>query len=475
VNQKTGRSENGQPAQPVRCHFCGEASGPGIYKDQQAETFISKEATEPVRTVEQAFFPLDEQLRLQPGGLTPLQLQHLAHFASLHSFEQAANMLKQHHGVQVSASTSRRQTEELGASAEAVQNAQAMATLGQKDAKPKTEAAAKEAVKQVMSSDGAYISLRGKVWAEVKTVLIGEVQENTRPSTERPDQEVKTTNISYFSRMTDSDTFSELATGELDRRGCFEATQVCAVQDGAEWIQRLIDAHRADAVRILDLYHAASYLSDIATLLTNAGMPLAQNWVEEQLHELKHHGPANVLAEVGQLLKDHPDVEELNTKVHYLQKREPLMDYPRFQRQGWPIGSGSVESANTCVVQARLKGPGMHWERRNVNHMLALRTGVCNDRWEETMQQASQHRLLTRRARRLARQKNRYEQMMQQVKRLVLPLFFLLPHPRLKTRHIPASLPQRELLASSSCATASGATRRPAPSHPWRRYPCAKK
>ena len=135
----------------------------------------------------QAFFPLDEQLHLQPGRLTPLQLQHLAHFASLHSFEQAAKMLQQHHGVHMSASTSRRQTEALGATALAVQNEQAMTTLMHKDAKAKPDAALSELVKQVMSSDGSSISLRGKVWAEVKTVLIGEVQENPRPCKQRPE------------------------------------------------------------------------------------------------------------------------------------------------------------------------------------------------------------------------------------------------------------------------------------------------
>jgi hypothetical protein len=120
VKQQTGRSErkeNGHPAHKVRCHCCGEASGPGIYKHQQAEPFTWKGPREPVRTVDQAFSPLDEQVSLQPGRLTPLPLQQLAQFASLHSFDQAANMLKQHHGVHVSASTARRQTEELGASA----------------------------------------------------------------------------------------------------------------------------------------------------------------------------------------------------------------------------------------------------------------------------------------------------------------------------------------------------------------------
>ena len=264
--------------------------------------------------MEQVFSPLDEQLGLQPGSLTPLQLQYLAHFASLHSFGQAAKMLKQHHGVQVSASTSRRQTEELGACAEAVQNEQAMATLV-KNTNPKKDAVPKEPMKQVMSSDGSYISLRGKVWAEVKTVLVGEVQEKTCPSKQRPHQEVKTVKSSYFSRMTDADTFIELATGEIDRRGFFQAQPVCAVQDGAEWIQTFIDAHRADAVRILDFYHAAEYVSDIATLVRNAGTPLSETWLDEQLHELKHQGPAKVLEEVGRLLKDHPDVEDLDTKV----------------------------------------------------------------------------------------------------------------------------------------------------------------
>src|SRR5436305_1520069 len=49
------------------------------------------------------------------------------------------------------------------------------------------------------------------------------------------------------------------------------------------------------------------------------------------------------------------------------------MQYPTYQQAGWPIGSGSVESANKVVVEARLKGAGMRWQRHNVNRMLALR------------------------------------------------------------------------------------------------------
>jgi hypothetical protein len=67
----------------------------------------------------------------------------------------------------------------------------------------------------------------------------------------------------------------------------------------------------------------------------------------------------------------------------YLEKRKQQMQYPRFQAQGWPIGSGIVESGNKLVVEARLKGAGMHWAEEQVNPMLALRNIICSDRWKE--------------------------------------------------------------------------------------------
>ena len=178
--------------------------------------------------MEQVFFPLDEQLNLQPGSLTPLQLDHLVNFATFQSFDKAAKMMLKHHGVSVSASTSRRQTEDLGSSAEFVQNEQAKARLLQKSLDSESGIKKEKSVKLVVSNDGAYISLRGKVWAEVKTMAVGEVEENTCPSKQRPHQEVRLTNISYFSRMTDSETFTELILGELERRRFFDAELVAA-------------------------------------------------------------------------------------------------------------------------------------------------------------------------------------------------------------------------------------------------------
>jgi len=113
-------------------------------------------------------------------------------------------MMLQHHGVQVSTSTTRRQTEDIGASAELVQNEEAKAKLLQRSSNLERNDRERKTVKLVISNDGAHISLIGKVWAEVKTMALGEVEENKYHSKQRPHQEVKLVNISYFSRMTDS-------------------------------------------------------------------------------------------------------------------------------------------------------------------------------------------------------------------------------------------------------------------------------
>jgi hypothetical protein len=42
-----------------------------------------------------------------------------------------------------------------------------------------------------------------------------------------------------------------------------------------------------------------------------------------------------------------------------------------------------VESGNKLVVEARLKGSGMHWKESHVDPMLAIRNIICSDRWKE--------------------------------------------------------------------------------------------
>ena len=102
---------------------------------------------------------------------------------------------------------------------------------------------------ELMSLDGCSIQLGGGEWKEVKTLALGVVGE---PVEERGEQVVHTSELTYFSRMSDCEQFQQAALLEIQERGVEKAQTVCAVSDGADWIPKFVDDHRRDAVRILD-------------------------------------------------------------------------------------------------------------------------------------------------------------------------------------------------------------------------------
>jgi len=310
-------------------------------------------------------------------------------------FEQARELLQDLVGMRVSKATARRVTLATGEAQLSVCEAQVDQL---KQEAPQAPAGAE---KQVLSADGAMVHLVGGEWVEVKTLTLGEVSRTQRG-------EVCTQHLSYCSRLAEAERFAETVLVQTHRRGLERATQVCAVQDGAQWLQGLVDYHRADAVRILDFAHAAEYVNDIGQAVQAAGGRLPARWLQGMLHRLKHQGPGRVLKHLAWLAARYPS-PLLQEKLTYLQKRKAHMQYPIYQAAGWPIGSGSVESANKLVVEARLKGAGMRWGRQNVNLMLVLRNAVCNREWKQTWATSVAHRQALRTKLRQAQSQQRLE------------------------------------------------------------------
>lgn len=355
-------------------------------------------------------------------------------------------------GVQVSPATARRQTEQAGALALAVQTEEAQQKL--EVSSPQAGAG-----RLAVSADGAYVPLLGGQWAEVRTVVVGEVEQERAANGE---QEVHVRHLSYFSRMTDAETFADLAEVELRWRGVSGAQQICAVTDGADWLQGFLDLHCPQAVRILDFPHAAEHLNLLLQALSQAGMDLPADLLERLCHRLKHYGPALLLRLLWRLPASVMQRDGVREHVGYLCKREAFMQYPRYRKFGWPIGSGMVESANKLVVEARLKGAGMHWQANHVNPMLTLRNAVCNERWQETWDQISKER---RRQRMLLCKQRAQARWQEKLSRLLRFLLRFLPAVKK-----PAPSPSR-LLAPA--ATLPGSSR-PSAHHPWKRSPACR-
>jgi hypothetical protein len=419
------------------------------------------------------------------GNLSPRLHEWLVRLSAWAPFEQACKLLSDFARVQVSETTTRRQVEAAGAVYEMIQTEEVERIERTLPPSPQGP------LKQLLSVDGAMVPLLHGQWAEVKTLVLGEVEE---PVWEARTKEwvVHTSNLSYFSRMTDADTFGRLALVEIHERGverAAEVGQVGAVMDGAEWQQGFVDYHCPEAVRVLDFPHAAERLGGIASAVWGEGSVLGREWLQQRCHQLKHEGPAPVLAQLRSLQRAHQDCEVLATNLAYLEKREAQMQYPRFQEAGWPIGSGVVESANKLVVQARLKGGGMHWEGAHVNPMLGLRNVVCNDRWSRewpriTVRQRQQAREC-KADKRKACTPSTHEPVQQALhpQRKHLEREFAstatatrksnpasAPPPLPTLPALPANLSSEPI----NCPTEAKPPWRPAPDHPWRRSPIGR-
>jgi len=385
--------------------------------------------------VKKGFFPLDEELALLPGQLTPLLQDHLAHLGTWMPFAHAAQLLSRFTQVSVSESTAQRLTEAIGLAYEAVQLTEVERI--ERDW-PSVEAGPD---KLVLSVDGAFVPVLHGEWAEVKTLVVGEVGEPTQVDGKTV---VATHAHSYFSRVAEAEQFQRLTFGELYRRRVETAGQIATVSDGAEWIQGFIDFHCPDATRILDFPHAAQRICQIGEVVLGAEHASLRAWQTRQLHHLNHDGPEGVLDSLRSFAEAQESVPLVAENLAYLEKRSAQMQYPGFQVAGWPIGSGIVESANKLVVEMRLKGAGMHWSRLSVNPLLALRNAVCNDRWAEAWQQSAAHIRRAGITRRPVQSKTEVQ-----------------AQPVTEVRASPAAV----VTAAADRAT----PRKPAAEHPWRR------
>lgn len=204
--------------------------------------------------VAQDFFPLNEELALLPGALTPNLQETMVRLGARMPFRSVMEELAYLKKVTTTAATVRRHAETAGGGYVALQ------TEAVERVERTLLTAPEGAAQQLISPDDAMVPLVHGEWAEVEIVAIGAIQP---PVLERGERVVQTTQWSYFSRLTDAESFSRLATVETQRRGTERAETVCAVNDGAEWIQEFFDVQRHDAVRILDFSHAAGYVTQI--------------------------------------------------------------------------------------------------------------------------------------------------------------------------------------------------------------------
>lgn len=89
-----------------------------------------------------------------------------------------------------------------------------------------------------------------------------------------------------------------------------------------------------------------------------------------------------------------PVPDEVRQAPGYFESNLARLRYEQFRAQGYPIGSGTVESGGKNVVHLRMRRPGRGWARNNAQAVLAglseLHSGRFDWAWQQLQQPAIQ-------------------------------------------------------------------------------------
>ena len=368
-----------------------ECGAPTRYKGKQRRTLQTWVGS---ITLERGYFhcqacgtgryPLDEALHI-PGRehFSDGVQQGVCLLGAQMPFERAAHTMHCLTGISVSPREAERITQERGLRLDERLSVEGQQLLtNESDSSPKLGtnsgsngvwAATLDAGK-VRYEDGWHDAKAGVVlWAEPIYDEQGEMEG------------ARATRQSYVAETGSMEEAGERLSAEAARRGIGSDERVVCLGDGAasNWVQ--FDEHFPNRVEVLDWYHAMEHLWRVGNGIFGQGTPEAVRWVKEWEKELWEGRVEAVIVALRRESKREGEAGEAATEqIHYFETNRERMRYSEYRAEGYPIGSGTVESACKRLIGARLKGAGMCWSKPGAQGVLMLRAELLSERWDQS-------------------------------------------------------------------------------------------
>lgn len=198
----------------------------------------------------------------------------------------------------------------------------------------------------------------------------------------------------YFARMPESGCADFKS--EFEFR-CFETTAKLPekvvkilLMDAAKWQWNHVlgDEQFDDYEKLIDYWHVCEHLASAAEHLFGDDKKSRKRWRKHWRRKLKRESGAvaALLRSMLRYLNERPLTtkarEQVQKQMNYFTNHAHMMDYARFRRNGWPIGSGPVEAACKTLVKERMCRSGMRWTNEGGQTILDIRSLIKSNRWE---------------------------------------------------------------------------------------------
>jgi hypothetical protein len=340
--------------------------------------------------------PLDQKFGIVPGQATRTLASLLGVLGVEVSFEEASELAERFLLFRVSDNTVRKQTEGYGQAQTQMEQEwkrTAEDVHGWEEPEPRVE---KRPGRVYASMDGVHVPLHEE-WRELKTPCWYEVEaihvsrpQNHHGSGERNHLEARVgeqshlqaKNMKYYCDIQEAEAFGKLiwASGMRNQVDAYDETVFLG--DGAAWIWNLAQKYFPNAVQIVDWYHASEYLSPIAEAAFGANTSPAHEWLTQARSELWDGRIQDVIQSCRSLLSHAPARPWIEKAITYYDHNEKRMDYARFRKLGYLIGSGTIESACKQIAAVRLKRSGARLTLPGVFATAKARAAWLSKTWD---------------------------------------------------------------------------------------------
>lgn len=327
-----------------------------------------------------AFFPLDERWGLTDGVYSATRAQQMVWLSGLLTFEDCQAVFERIGKVHIPASSIWRYAQAAGARFQHHLDHEQSQVSVERTVVP--HISQDHAQQKGMSMDGGMVHIRDEGWKEFKVGTVFDVEqrlardERTRELVER----AHGVHMAYTAVLGSVDRFAPALWALAVQREVPTARDSSVSADGAEWIWNLVADLFPDSVQVVDWYHALQHLSEAAKAIFPDNEVKAQRWFKSAADDLFQ---GNVFKIIQFLERQH-----LPEHAHYFQVHQRRMQYAEFQEQGYPIGSGTVESG-VKQFKLRLTGPGMRWSRSGAERMLIIRAAVMQNSFDALWRRAA--------------------------------------------------------------------------------------
>jgi hypothetical protein len=388
----TWRKKNGYEGSSVGCPHCQQAAEFQDYRPKQPLSVFGTirccRAYYYCHRCGHGLFPWDQTVGLTPKRLTPAAEELVALAGTVcNSFAEAADqVLPKLSGMRVSEATTERTTEAAGARlGRQLQQGLRFGTrepwTWQRDAQGRTCAYVSLDLTGVPQQAPGGGAAEGRM--PYVAMVYNAVPELPADSPYQPAPGAQQ-QARYLAGLYDLDELGLQLRRQAAQVGMDQADVWIGLSDGGTGLEHFVERNfPRDPVLILDFYHPAERLFALARLWHPRDEPQAEELGERWCQTMKQEGGAGIIAVLEGLVvppRRRELQEKLTETLNYLRNQRHRMDDPAYQRNGWLIGSGSVESACKTVVGQRLKLAGMRWGADGTDAVCHLRALFKSER-----------------------------------------------------------------------------------------------